>query len=148
MCKSYYLAIDIGASSGRHIVGWRENSEIQTDEVYRFPNGVEQSDGYLIWNMERLLAEVKAGIAAAKRKYPNIESLSIDTWAVDYVLLRGNEPVFPCYAYSPESKPMNIPTLLPNQREDEVLSGGDLGAARAVCLRSRLRHSFWTGAHH
>lgn len=50
-------------------MGWRENGEIQANEVYRFPNGVEQEDGHLIWNMERLLAEVKAGIAAAKAKY-------------------------------------------------------------------------------
>lgn len=94
-----YLAIDIGASSGRHIVGWREDGEIKTEEVYRFPNGVEQADGHLIWDTERLLVEVKAGIAAAKAKYPKIESLSIDTWAVDYVLLRGDESVQPCCAY-------------------------------------------------
>lgn len=111
MCKSYYLAIDIGASSGRHIVGWRENGEIQTDEVYRFPNSVEQEDGHLIWNMEQLLADVKTGIASAKAKYPKIESLSIDTWAVDYVLLRGNEPVFPCYAYRDSRTEAVIPQV-------------------------------------
>ena len=44
----YYLAIDIGASSGRHIIGWQENGAIQTDEVYRFPNGVEERDGHLV----------------------------------------------------------------------------------------------------
>ena len=99
MQKNHYLAIDIGASSGRHIVGWREDSAIKTEEVYRFPNGVRETDGHLIWDMERLLTEVKAGIAKAKSKYPKIESLSIDTWAVDYVLLKGDEPVRPCYAY-------------------------------------------------
>ena len=46
----------------------------------------------------QLLEDVKAGIAAAKAKYPQIESLSIDTWAVDYVLLRGEGPILPCYA--------------------------------------------------
>lgn len=89
MSRSYYLAIDIGASSGRHIVGWQEDGTIKTEEVYRFPNGVQERDGHLIWDMERLLAEVKTGIAAAKAKYPKIETLSIDTWAVDYVLLKG-----------------------------------------------------------
>ena len=44
----YYLAIDIGASSGRHIVGWRENGAICTDEVYRFPNGVKSQEGSLV----------------------------------------------------------------------------------------------------
>ena len=42
-----YLAIDIGASSGRHIVGWEENGELQTREVYRFPNGVTERDEHL-----------------------------------------------------------------------------------------------------
>ena len=41
----YFLAIDIGASSGRHIVGWREDGELRTKEVYRFPNGVQEQDG-------------------------------------------------------------------------------------------------------
>ena len=72
-----FLAIDIGASSGRHIVGWRENGEIRTDEIYRFPNGVKQMGGHLIWDMEQLPEDVKAGITAAKAKYPRIESLSI-----------------------------------------------------------------------
>ena len=55
---NYYLAIDIGASSGRHIVGWAEDGAIKTKEVYRFPNGVKSVDGHLIWDMEALLTEV------------------------------------------------------------------------------------------
>ena len=43
----YYLAVDIGASSGRHIVGWLEDGQIRTEEVYRFPNGVTEQDGHL-----------------------------------------------------------------------------------------------------
>ena len=94
-----YLAIDIGASSGRHIVGWRENGEIRTKEVYRFPNGVAERDGHLTWEIDALEGHVKAGIDAALQEYPQIESLSIDTWGVDYVLMRGDTPVLPCYAY-------------------------------------------------
>lgn len=85
----YFLAIDIGASSGRHIVGWREDGELRTKEVYRFPNGVQEQAGHLIWDVDALLAHVKAGIMAAKTEFPGIVSLSIDTWGVDYVLLRG-----------------------------------------------------------
>ncbi len=95
----YYLAIDIGASSGRHIVGWMENGVLQTEEVYRFPNGVVESDGHLIWDIDALEAHVKEGIRQAQARYAAIESLSIDTWGVDYVLLKGDEPVRPCYAY-------------------------------------------------
>ncbi len=93
-----YLAIDIGASSGRHIVGWIENGAWQTDEVYRFPNGITESDGHLVWDIDALLGHVKAGIALAKERYA-IESLSIDTWGVDYVLLNGDETIYPVYAY-------------------------------------------------
>ena len=94
-----YLAIDIGASSGRHIVGWMENGEIQTKEVYRFPNGVEMAEGHLTWNIRKLFSNVVMGIGKAFDAFPAIESLSIDTWGVDYVLLKGDEEVYPCYAY-------------------------------------------------
>ena len=95
----YYLAIDIGASSGRHIVGYMKDGELITDELYRFPNGMDTVDGHLVWDTDRLLREVKAGIAECFKKYPVIESLSIDTWGVDYVLLRGEEEIAPTYAY-------------------------------------------------
>ena len=95
----YYLAIDIGASSGRHIVGCVKDGELVTDELYRFPNGMDTVDGHLVWDTDRLLREVKAGIAECFKKYPVIESLSIDTWGVDYVLLKGKEEIAPTYAY-------------------------------------------------
>lgn len=95
----YVLAIDIGASSGRHIIGWMENSEIRTEEIYRFPNGITELDGCLTWDIQTLLFHVKAGIDAALGKYPSLKSLSIDTWAVDYVLMNGEAPVLPCHAY-------------------------------------------------
>ena len=85
----HYLAIDIGASSGRHIVGWVEGGELQTKEVYRFWNGMDEVDGHLVWDTDRLYREVKEGIKAAFAEFPEIESLSIDTWGVDYVLLKG-----------------------------------------------------------
>ena len=94
-----YLAVDIGASSGRHIVGWKENGEIQTREVYRFPNGVTEQDGHLTWDIAALEGHVKAGIDEALKLYPEIESLSIDTWGVDYVLMNKDQPILPCYAY-------------------------------------------------
>lgn len=87
-----YLAIDIGASSGRHIVGWMENGVLLTQEVYRFPNSVRRVDGHLEWDIDSLFANVKQGIREAFAKYPVIESLSIDTWAVDYVLLKTASP--------------------------------------------------------
>ena len=95
----YYLAIDIGASSGRHIVGWREKGQLKTKELYRFANGVQEENGHLVWDLEFLLDQVKSGIDRALEAFPQIESLSIDTWGCDYVLLRGDAEVLPCYAY-------------------------------------------------
>ena len=94
-----FLAIDIGASSGRHIIGWMEDGTLQTEEVYRFPNSVRRVDGHLEWDIDSLFANVKQGIKAAFAKYPAIKSLSIDTWAVDYVLLKKEQPLYPVYAY-------------------------------------------------
>jgi rhamnulokinase len=95
----YYLAIDIGASSGRHIVGWQEDGTIKTKEVFRFPNGVQEKDGHLVWDTKALVQYVKQGITQAKNEFHDIVSLSIDTWGVDYVLLKDNEEIYPVYAY-------------------------------------------------
>ena len=96
---SHCLTIDIGASSGRHIIGYEQDGEILTEELYRFPNGMDNVDGHLVWDVQRLFDEVVKGIGIAFAKYPKIESLSIDTWGVDYVIMRGDEEVLPVYAY-------------------------------------------------
>ena len=108
---NYALAIDIGASSGRHIVGWLEDGAISTKEVYRFPNGVTEQNGHLIWDIDALVGFVKAGIAEAKKAFPNITSVSIDTWGVDYVLLRGDKEVRPVYAYRDNRTETVIPQV-------------------------------------
>lgn len=94
----YCLAIDIGASSGRHIVGWYEEGKLRTREVYRFENGVKEEDGHLVWDIDYLESRVRKGFDIALSEYP-IESLSIDTWGVDYVLLKDHEIKRPVYAY-------------------------------------------------
>ena len=108
---NYALAIDIGASSGRHIVGWLEDGAVSTKEVYRFPNGVTEQNGHLIWDIDALVGFVKAGIAEAKKAFPNITSVSIDTWGVDYVLLRGDKEVRPVYAYRDNRTETVIPQV-------------------------------------
>ena len=107
----YALAIDIGASSGRHIVGWLEDGTIQTKEVYRFPNGVTERDGHLVWDMEALLKDVKSGIIEAKKQFSEIASLSIDTWGVDYVLMKNDQEVMPVYAYRDSRTKAVIPEV-------------------------------------
>lgn len=81
-----YLAIDIGASSGRHILGRLTDGKIALEEVYRFDNSQIRRDGHDCWDIEKLVASVKAGIDAALAKGP-VESIGIDTWGVDFVLL-------------------------------------------------------------
>ena len=110
MLKSY-LAIDIGASSGRHIVGWLDKGELKTEEVYRFPNGVTELDGHLTWDLEALTAHVKRGVELAKERFDGLASLSIDTWGVDYVLMKGDTEVRPCYAYRDSRTEAVIPEV-------------------------------------
>lgn len=94
----YYLAIDIGASSGRHIVGYKKDNEIVTDEVYRFSNGVKEENGHLVWDTDYLVEQVKKGIDVALKQY-KLTSISIDTWGVDYVLMDNDSEIKPVYAY-------------------------------------------------
>jgi len=83
----YYLAIDIGASSGRHIIAELVDGKIVLEEVYRFWNGMDDVEGSLCWNVERLFAEIINGLKKCKEigKIPSY--MGIDTWGVDYVLL-------------------------------------------------------------
>ncbi len=83
----YFLAIDIGASSGRHILGSLENGKIVLEEVHRFWNGMDDIDGTLCWDVERLFREIIEGMRKCREIGKIPESVGIDTWGVDYVLL-------------------------------------------------------------
>ena len=108
----YYLAVDIGASSGRHLLGWMDkDGSVMTKELYRFPNGVTEREGHLTWDIEALLSHVKHGIDEALKDYPEIASLSVDTWGVDYVLRKGDDEVLPCYAYRDTRTERAIPEV-------------------------------------
>ena len=85
--EKYYLAIDIGASSGRHILAHKEGGKMVLEEVYRFPNGMEEKDGELVWDSERLFNEIKNGMKRCRELGKIPVSLGIDTWGVDFVLL-------------------------------------------------------------
>ena len=101
-----YLAVDIGASSGRHILGWLEDEKLKLKEIYRFKNGAEDQNGHLCWDIDRLESEVINGIAACETAP---ESVAVDTWAVDYVLLGKNgERICPAVAYR-DSRTETVP---------------------------------------
>jgi rhamnulokinase len=89
-----YLAIDLGAESGRVIAGLWNGKTIRTDELHRFPNRPVRRNGGLHWNMPELWREIQKGLAIAAKKYRGkIVSVGADTWAVDYVLLDKNDKV-------------------------------------------------------
>lgn len=85
--EKYYLAIDIGASSGRHMLASMKDGRMQLEEVYRFPNGMDNKNGTLCWDVERLFTEIKNGLKKCKEIGKIPFSMGIDTWGVDYVLL-------------------------------------------------------------
>lgn len=85
--QKYYLAVDIGASSGRHMLSWVEDGKIQLEEVYRFENGMVQKNGHLCWDTEKLFAEIVEGMKRCKERGKIPSCMGIDTWAVDFVLL-------------------------------------------------------------
>ena len=87
MENRYYLAIDIGASSGRHILAHKKDGRIVLEEIYRFPNGMQEHNGHKVWNVDQLFWEIQTGMkkCADIGKIPY--SMGIDTWAVDFVLL-------------------------------------------------------------
>ncbi|WP_238917615.1 rhamnulokinase [Clostridium sp. YIM B02555] len=87
----YYLAIDIGASSGRHILGSIENGKITLEEIYRFENGISKVGNEYCWNIEQLFEDIKNGIKKCKEIGKIPKSIGIDTWAVDFVLLDEND---------------------------------------------------------
>lgn len=95
----YYCAIDIGASSGRHILGHIEDGRIVTEEIYRFPNGAVTVDGQMKWDIEQLAIHVFEGLRACKAAGKIPVSVGIDTWGVDYVLLKDGQACGGGYHY-------------------------------------------------
>ncbi len=86
----YYLAIDIGASSGRLILSHLEDGKMVLEEIHRFPNGITDKEGRKVWDVDRLFAEIKTGMRKCLEMDKVPVSVGVDTWAVDFVLLDGD----------------------------------------------------------
>ncbi len=89
----YYLAIDIGASSGRHILGHVEEGKLILEEVFRFDNLQLHKNGHDCWDMDNLWNGIIGGLKACKEIGKIPATVGIDTWAVDYVLLDEKDEV-------------------------------------------------------
>ena len=113
----YYLAIDIGASSGRHILSYIQDGKMFTEEIYRFQNGPESLQGFdgkehLMWTHERLFGEILNGLKKAKELGKIPYSVGIDTWGVDYALLDENgEAIGGTYCYRDGRTDATIPEV-------------------------------------
>lgn len=87
---NYYLAIDLGASSGRHILGHMEDGKLVLEEIYRFDNIQIYRNGHDCWNLENLYENILAGLRRCREIGKLPKTVAIDSWAVDYVLLDEN----------------------------------------------------------
>ncbi|SHI50977.1 rhamnulokinase [Pseudobutyrivibrio xylanivorans] len=97
---NYYLAVDIGASSGRHMLAHLEDGKVVLEEIHRFSNGMIEVDGHKRWDIEELFRQIIIGLKKCKGIGKIPTSMGIDTWAVDYVLLDENDNVVrPCFGY-------------------------------------------------
>ena len=85
--EKYFLAVDIGASSGRHILSHVEDGKIVLEEVFRFENGMTEIDGHKCWDSELLFSHIKEGMKKCTELGKIPCYMGIDTWGVDYVLV-------------------------------------------------------------
>lgn len=109
MENKLYLAVDIGASSGRHILGWLEEGKIRLEEVYRFENKLHKRGGRLCWDMEALFSHVLEGMRACAKAGKIPCAMGIDTWALDFLLVgRDGAPLTDPVAYR-DSRTQGLP---------------------------------------
>ena len=100
MAHKAYLAVDMGASSGRHVVGLLDGRQLRLEEIYRFENGPVEADGHLYWDLLALWSHVRQGLRAGAARFGSeIVSVGVDTWGVDFGLLAGGELVGNPYHY-------------------------------------------------
>jgi rhamnulokinase len=95
-------AVDLGATSGRVMLGYVSHNELSLRPVARFPNNPVATIDGLHWNILELYRNVVSGLGAAAREEPTLRSIAVDSWAVDYALIRGNRMVGNPYHYRDE----------------------------------------------
>ncbi|MCU0771814.1 MAG: rhamnulokinase [Verrucomicrobia bacterium] len=94
MAKQVYLAVDLGAESGRIMAGLWNGRKLKLEEIHRFPNGAVALGETIRWDVLRLWAEIQNGLALAGKRFgPHVVSVGADTWGVDFVLLNQQEEI-------------------------------------------------------
>ncbi|MBV9642397.1 MAG: rhamnulokinase [Verrucomicrobia bacterium] len=93
MNPKHYIACDLGAESGRVMLGRLEDGRLKLEELHRFPSAAVRVLGTMRWDVLRIFEELKTGLAAVAQHKLSISSLSVDSWGVDYVLINAVHPV-------------------------------------------------------
>jgi len=100
MKNKSFLAFDLGATSGRSILGTLDNGRLQMRELTRFPNQMLQIGDHFHWNIYSLFEHFKAALAEVKKECVEISSIGIDTWGVDFALIAKDGTILGApYAY-------------------------------------------------
>ncbi len=119
--QKYYLAIDIGASSGRHILGSVNNQKICLEEIYRFENSMEEIEGTFCWNTEKIFYHILEGMKKCKEIGKIPISVGIDTWGVDFVLLdKQDKRIGEAVGYR-DQRTKEMPSLLSKIRSEQEI---------------------------
>ena len=117
----YYLAIDLGASGGRHILGHVEGGKLLLEEIHRFSHAPKKDGGSLIWDDEEIFCRIIEGLKKCKSLGKIPCSIGLDTWGVDYALINGSgEPIKPVFAYRDSRTEPCIKTAIPYERLYEI----------------------------
>ena len=119
MMKKQFLAIDLGASSGRAIIGGFDGSRIAPEEIHRFPNNPVRTNGTLYWDVLRLLHEIRQGICKAKPYC--ISGIGIDTWGVDFGLLDTSGRLLANPVHYRDARTQGMKKLAENSLSPEML---------------------------
>lgn len=120
---SYYLAIDIGASSGRHMLGHLENGRIVLEEAYRFKNHLVRKHGHLCWDVDALFSQIIRGMQRCAELGKAPACVGIDTWGVDFCLLGSNgRRLGDCVAYR-DARTEGMDAVLAGVLDEETLYG-------------------------
>lgn len=99
MDKKYFFAVDLGATSGRTIVGTLDDGKVILEELTRFDNNLIEANGHFYWDIYALYFEIIKGLKAAKQRDLCITSIGIDTWGVDFVCVAEDGSVSQPIAY-------------------------------------------------
>ena len=119
-------AVDLGATSGRVMLGYVGHNELSVRPVARFPNGPVHRDDGLHWDIDALREHVLDGLAAARREEPEVASVGVDSWAVDYALMRGGRMLSSPFHYRDERTVPAVP------RVHALVPAADLYAANGL----------------